>query len=355
MATYRQPAFFPVALTVVLFTLMSGCQSSPPSAPKDTAPTVSITSPANGETSRLVDTVFINASDDKGVTKVELYINGSLAGTDEAEPWRFVWNTEEWDDGTYSLYAIAYDAANHSTTSQSVTMTVSNAFPVTFYNTLYTRMSVTAYGVTQTISPDDSATFILSTNPRSLVYTASTSGKTSSGTTVGLTLTWGGSANAIDVSDYVSYGIGFGYSSSYFFLYLKNTGNTTLGPLYVNYGLTSQTKDDISMAKNTTSSYSIGYYRAYSNTEVRAYWAYPNTSFYTYWDQGTHFTFPGGTSQWVQLTNTYPTSKIVGAPAGNFNVTREVRPHAELQPLTALQQVRTLRAPVNRIALANEP
>jgi hypothetical protein len=355
MASHRQFAPFALAVALISFLIISGCKTSPPSAPKDTPPTVSITSPQDGETSRLIDTVFVSASDDNAVTKVELYIDGALVSTDNAEPWRFIWNTTEWDDGPYTLSAIAYDGADHSTTSQSVTVTVKNEFPVTFYNTLYTTMNVTVLGVTQAISPDDSATFILSSNPGSLVYAASTSGKTSSGTTVGLTITWGGSNNPIDVSDYDSYRISFAYSSSYFFLYMKNSGNTTLGPLYVNYGLTSQTRDDISMPKNTSASYAIGYYHAYSNTEVRAYWAYPNDSYYTYWDQGNHFTFPGGTSQWVLLTNTFPTSKIVGAPAGNFSHTQGAPSHGVLDQLTAVKQTRTLHGLINYTAFADEP
>lgn len=354
MANNHQFAFSLLALTCIILTFCSGCKTSPPSAPKDTPPTVSITSPANGDVCRLIDTVWVNASDDKGVTKVELYVGSTLIGTATSEPWGFILNTELLDDGVYALQAKAYDAANHSTISQSVSVTIHNAFPVTFYNTLYTKMNITVLGVTQTVSPNDSATFILSTNPRSLVYTASTSGKTSSGTTVGLTLTWGGTSNPLDVSDYVSYGIGFSYSTSYFFLYMKNTGNTTLGPLYVNYGLTAQTRDDITMAKNTSASYSVGYYRAYTNTEVRAYWASPNSSYYTYWDQGAHFSFPGTASQWVLLSNTYPTSKVVGTQAGNFDHTQNAPLHGDLQPLVALQRTQNLRVPINYLALAHE-
>ena len=86
---------------------------------------------------------------------------------------------------------------------------------------------------------------------------------------------------------------------------MQNTGAHTLSPIYVNYGLTDQTMDNISIPNNSVL-YNIGYYRAYSNTQVRGYWT--GTSTYAYWDQGTHFTFPGTNNQMVTFLNT---SKII--------------------------------------------
>ncbi|HEY6951849.1 MAG TPA: Ig-like domain-containing protein, partial [Bacteroidota bacterium] len=296
--------FFVLCVCTVI-AVVPGCKTSPPSAPADTPPTVAITSPANSEICRLTDTVFVDAADDKGVTKVELYINGSLSSTDQSAPWRFIWETELWDDGNYTLMAKAYDAGGHVSTSAPVTMTIHNAFTFTFVNTVFTPISITVQGVTLTAQPGDSAIYEFTTNPRSVVYTASTSGKTTGGSTIGRTLNWGGSSYPIDVSLYSSYRLQLIVSSNYFFLYVKNTGYTTLGPLYVNYGLTDQTRDDISIPQSATNTYQIGYYRAYTNTQVRAYWAYPNTTTYSYWNQGTQFTLPFTANQAATLTNPY--------------------------------------------------
>ena len=260
------------SLFSILFAFVSGCKSSPPSAPVDTPPTVSITSPNNGETCRLVDTVYISASDDKAVTKVELYVSGSKVGTAESEPWGFIWPTESWNDGTCTLYAIAYDAANHSTTSQSVTVTISNAFPVKFYNTTYTTMSVTAGGqgmssVTGTVLADDSVTLTLPTNPRTLSYSATTNGKTTNGTVIGVTLNWSGSGN---VSSFVAAKVSVAVPSTYFFLYLRNSGTFTWYPIRVNAGLSDQTTDYISIP-NDGNAYRTGYYKAHNGAYVRAY------------------------------------------------------------------------------------
>jgi hypothetical protein len=309
----RRAFIVPLALFSILLVAATGCKTSPPSAPVDTPPTVSITSPVQNDVLRLTDTVFVSATDDRGVTKVELYVNGSLAATDSASPWRFIWNTELWDDGSYTLQAKAYDAAGHSTASTSVSITISNAFPVTFINTTRTPISVTAYRVTRTIDVNDSTIYTLSTNPRNLIFTASTSGKTSTGTVIGLTLSWGGSSNPINVSSLTYVRISLEVPSTYFFMYMRNWGkkNTYLGPIYVNYGTSDQTTDNVSVPPDSLV-YSIGYYKAFTSTVVRAYWSSPTTS-YTQWSS---IPFPWTTNQAIIFGNPYPTSQVGVANAG---------------------------------------
>src|SRR5258705_9157242 len=55
--------------------------------PDTTPPAVQITSPAAGNTLSGIALVSINASDAVGVTKVEYYVNGGLAGTSFTSPW----------------------------------------------------------------------------------------------------------------------------------------------------------------------------------------------------------------------------------------------------------------------------
>ena len=94
-----------------------------------TRPTVAIASPTGGTVSG-TKTVSVNASDNVGVTRVELRVNGKLVGSDTASPWQFSWNTTSLANGSASLTATAYDAAGNSATS-SVALTVSNATAVT--------------------------------------------------------------------------------------------------------------------------------------------------------------------------------------------------------------------------------
>lgn len=95
-------------------------------APADTtAPAVSIVSPTGGQVTDVV-AVDVSASDNVGVTRAELYVNGQLHATDAQSPFAFAWDTAGRADGSYTLVAQAYDAAGNRGTSASVVVTVGN-------------------------------------------------------------------------------------------------------------------------------------------------------------------------------------------------------------------------------------
>lgn len=98
--------------------------------PKDTtAPTASIGAPvAESVVSGLV-AVDVTASDDVGVTKVELRVNGAVVATDTGSPYAFSWDSTKAANGTATLQAVAYDAAGNAGSSKSTTVTVSNGTP----------------------------------------------------------------------------------------------------------------------------------------------------------------------------------------------------------------------------------
>lgn len=87
------------------------------------APVTAITSPANGSRiSGKSQKVTVSASDNVGVTKVELYIDGRLAGTSTSAPATFTWNTSRTAAGAHTLRSYAYDAAGNIGTSTLVTV-----------------------------------------------------------------------------------------------------------------------------------------------------------------------------------------------------------------------------------------
>jgi poly(hydroxyalkanoate) depolymerase family esterase len=91
-----------------------------------TPPTVSLTAPANGATVSGTITLSANASDNVGVSRVELSVDGSLVGTANASPYQVSWNTATVGNGGHTVTAKAFDAAGNSATS-SASVTVSNA------------------------------------------------------------------------------------------------------------------------------------------------------------------------------------------------------------------------------------
>lgn len=95
------------------------------------APAVAIDSPtANTSVSGVVP-VGVSASDNVGVTKVELRVNGSLLATDTTAPYAFSWDSTKVANGMATLQARAYDAAGNAVSSASVAVNVANSSVVT--------------------------------------------------------------------------------------------------------------------------------------------------------------------------------------------------------------------------------
>jgi hypothetical protein len=90
-------------------------------------PTTSVTSPANGAT--VSGTVGVNAtaSDNVGVTQIQILIDGSVvASNTNSTSLSFNFNTTTVPNGSHTIVSKAFDAAGNVGTSSTVTVTVSN-------------------------------------------------------------------------------------------------------------------------------------------------------------------------------------------------------------------------------------
>jgi len=93
-----------------------------------TAPTTSVTAPANGATVSSTVSVTATASDNIAVTKMEIYIDGTLRTSNtSATSLTYSWNTTTFANGSHAIVSKAYDAAGNVGTSPTITVTVSNA------------------------------------------------------------------------------------------------------------------------------------------------------------------------------------------------------------------------------------
>ena len=97
----------------------------------NTAPSTSITAPANGtiiNTSSLV--ISANASDNAGLQKVDFYYDSdTLIGTDTSAPFTINWNISAVPSGNHTLYVVATDKAGNSNASSSISVTLDNVPP----------------------------------------------------------------------------------------------------------------------------------------------------------------------------------------------------------------------------------
>lgn len=89
------------------------------------SPSVAIASPTGG-TVKGITTVNVSASDNVGVSKVSLFIGGTLLASDTDAPYSFSWDTTKLGDGVTTVVAKAYDASGNVGTSQSVSVAVGN-------------------------------------------------------------------------------------------------------------------------------------------------------------------------------------------------------------------------------------
>lgn len=197
-------------------------------------------------------------------------------------------------------------------------------FTARFENKLYTdiRVTVDGYG-SRTISPGETVAFNIDRDDDSYHYEAETWGEDADGVRIGLIVEWA-RTRYMEGNSYTTYLI---TNDDLFFLKMRNTGNHDLHPLFVNYGLSDQTSDDIIIPGNDVL-YNTGYYRAYGSTRVQAPWM-DRPSDYTYWIQGQHFYFPWTENQSVTLISNF---KKGAAPEQEYKVESNLVEHDSTEP-----------------------
>jgi Domain of unknown function (DUF1929)/Bacterial Ig domain/Kelch motif len=99
--------------------------------PDTTPPTVSVTAPASGATLTGLVNASVSASDTgTGVAGIQLQVDGVVIGTGAVtSPATFSLDTTKFANGTHSLTGMAWDFANNTAVSSSVSVTFSNANP----------------------------------------------------------------------------------------------------------------------------------------------------------------------------------------------------------------------------------
>lgn len=98
------------------FTFQENARPSGAGGKDRTSPSVNITNPSSGSTVSSTVTVQVSASDNVGVSSVQLKVNGSVVGTSYTAPYNFSWNTSGLSSGTHQLSATATDAAGNTKT-----------------------------------------------------------------------------------------------------------------------------------------------------------------------------------------------------------------------------------------------
>lgn len=94
------------------------------------APSAALTAPVAGQTVSGLVAVNMSASDNVGVIRADLKVNGTVVATDTSAPFGFSWDSAGVANGTATLTVAAYDAAGNAGASPSVAVNVANAVKV---------------------------------------------------------------------------------------------------------------------------------------------------------------------------------------------------------------------------------
>ncbi len=109
-------------LCYIAYVILSfaSCSDKNLSGSTNTPPSCSISNPQNNSVYQQGDSVqiYIDATDTDGnIEHIELYINNELAASFAERPYEYLWKTNEFTHGIYSLRAVAVDNDNSSTAS----------------------------------------------------------------------------------------------------------------------------------------------------------------------------------------------------------------------------------------------
>src|SRR5262245_40245131 len=97
-----------------------------PASTDTVPPSVSIVSPGDGSPVSHVTAISATASDDVGISSVELFLDGASRGVDASAPYVFTLDTTAVSNGMHTLQAVARDLGGNQTTSSSVSVTFLN-------------------------------------------------------------------------------------------------------------------------------------------------------------------------------------------------------------------------------------
>ena len=120
-----------ILMIITLLLLFISCDKR--TDPDTTPPVVTITNPQTGSTVFEITVINCVATDNKGVKKVELWVDGvAINVIDETEPYSLNWNTTAYADSTFHTITIrAYDDSDNKADSSPISLIVdnSNSYP----------------------------------------------------------------------------------------------------------------------------------------------------------------------------------------------------------------------------------
>ena len=100
-----------------LLFLMLSCSKDDdePKAVDKEGPAVSIANLEDEEVVRNEVEIKVEATDEGGIAKIEIYIDGELTTSLDTPPYNYTWNTTEVEEGDHVIKVVATDASGNET------------------------------------------------------------------------------------------------------------------------------------------------------------------------------------------------------------------------------------------------
>jgi hypothetical protein len=121
-----------IFVIVAAIATFSSCNENTPAdnTLNDGKPTAKIITPVNNAEVQSVVPIQVEATDDKGIVKVEIYIDGIIMKEIIIPPYQYNWDAQlEVDSTLHLIYAKAYDADENVASSSVINVIVRNELP----------------------------------------------------------------------------------------------------------------------------------------------------------------------------------------------------------------------------------
>jgi len=120
-----------LGVIILIMLAVASCDEDKTTGPTDKiAPSVSILSPWDGVTREGEVAVSVEAEDNKGINRVELYVANKLYTTDDTAPYSFVWDMDSIADGAAtSIFVKAVDISGNVKKSDVISITKGDSDP----------------------------------------------------------------------------------------------------------------------------------------------------------------------------------------------------------------------------------
>lgn len=107
--------------------LIYSCKKTTKSEEDNEAPTVTILTLQENDVVSGIVIISCDATDNDAVEKVELWIQENYSGiSDYSEPYELIWDTSEYNNGTYNIFVRSYDVNDNYSDSDTISVTINN-------------------------------------------------------------------------------------------------------------------------------------------------------------------------------------------------------------------------------------